>query len=179
VLRLLAADDSDAYAAHFAADLACVNSPSAAREERARAMRRLGLAGPAGTVDAALRVLADPGASRAECADAVSAVANFGPSRFPPLLDAACPRGALASAVAVAGTRRDRRDVEPLLRLLEHEDREIRELAQRSLFARLSAQAPHLARLDVAAFPSAAYRGAVADLRAWWAREQDSADSQR
>jgi spermidine synthase/tetratricopeptide (TPR) repeat protein len=179
VLRLHAADEPDAYAAHFAADLAATSASGTPREERARAMRRLSRAGPAGTVDAALRLLAEPGVSRPECADAASAVAEFAPGRFAPLLDPARPHDALAAAAVVAGTRRDLGVVGPLLKLLEHEDGEIRELAQRSLFGRLGDKAPHLARLDVTAFPSAAYRGAVADIRAWWAREQDSVDSPR
>jgi hypothetical protein len=130
-------------------------------------------------VDTALRLLDDASAPTSACVAAVSAVAEFDPARFGPLLDPARPREALAAAVFVAGARRDLRVVDPLLKLLEHDDRHIRELAQRSLFGRLGDKAPHLARLDVTAFPSAAYRSAVADIRAWWAREQDSVDSPR
>lgn len=178
VLRLLAADHPSEYSEHFAGDKLRLATfgPS---EERERAMRRLSRAGPRDTVDYAMVVLKDRSAPRAECVDAATAVAEFAPEKFPPLLDPARPHEALAAATAVAGRHKELRVVDALIRLLEHEDREIRELAQRALFARLSDKAPHLARLDVSTYPSSAYRDKVADLRAWWAREQDSADAQK
>jgi predicted membrane-bound spermidine synthase/tetratricopeptide (TPR) repeat protein len=181
VLRILAADHPAEFAAHFAPDFASAALPakSAADDARVRAaLRRLALAGPAGTSDAAARVLAHvlplPPATDAAAADAL---ATFDPARLADVLAAKRAPAVVVECIHAAQKVRGTRFVDRFIDLLLDPSLDVRTAAQRALFAQLGDKVPRLARLDPSAYPSKPYRDAVDDVRAWWVRERDHVDS--
>jgi spermidine synthase/tetratricopeptide (TPR) repeat protein len=179
VLRMLAADHPAEFAAHFAADLAAASSPATPEAERAAAIERLRRAGPAGTGDAAASVLAADGLAPATYAAAAGALASLDPSRLGDFLGAARPPVVAVACVRAAETVRGTRFVDRFVALLLDPSLEVRQAAQRALFAMFGEKVPRLARLDPSAHPSKAYRDAVDDIRAWWVRERGNVDSGR
>ena len=179
MLAIFAADEPVAYAAHFARDLEAAASGLAGVDARLAAFERLARALPPGTSDAAAGALAEREVPAPLAQAAATALAKSDPRRLYGLLAPATPVVALSAVVKAAAATGGFQAVDRLLPLLLHADLDVRRGAQLALFARLGGQAPGLARLDPAAFPSKAYRDSVDTLRAWWLRERDQVSSGR
>lgn len=181
-LRILRADDPDAFDERFE-DLVRGLVPRWGDSEPHRgadglewiAALRLaapGIAGPSlvGCLEHDRPALFDP---------AAEALAELDPRLFAETLAAAKP-GPAAAALARAAVRcTDRRVVRPLIRLLRADDAATRTAAHRALFSLTGGEAPGLATMDPDASTTEAYRRAIFDLEAWWAREQDAFELRR
>jgi len=110
---------------------------------------------------------------------AAEALAELDPRLFAETLAGAKPGPAAAALARAAARCPDRRVVRPLLRLLRADDAATRHAAHRSLFALTAGDAPGIGALDPDADASEAYRRAIFDLEAWWAREQDAYELRR
>jgi len=173
VMRMLAADDPTRFAAHFAADLETAASKTKSANERYAAMERLRRAGPAGTSDAASRILAEDGFAPAMYESAAAALAAFDVPRLAEFLASPHPPVVIVAAIHAAHAIAGSRFVDAFIALLLHDAKDVRDAAHRALFARFGDKVPRLARLDTSAAGTKAYRDAVADVRAWWVRERD------
>lgn len=179
LLAICAADDQARFAAHFAGDLAVAASRTAAPPERLAAMQRLAAAMPQGSAVIAMRVLAEPDAETALLEASATVVIRRDPVWLRDLMLSKLPPPGMAAAAFASGRTGRTMFVDVLLPLLLDDASGVRRAAQVALFSLVGDKAPGLGRLDLAAFPSAAYRGAVQDLRAWWARERESVESGR
>ncbi len=175
VLRILAADEPAAFARHFAPDLSSLEDGTAEADARLRAVARLRAAVPDGAVEALSRVTADARTPEPVRAAAADAIADIEPIRIADLLDPEARPSVLAAVATAAAHARERGVVDRLLPLLTHEDVAVRRAAHRAVFASTGAGA----RLDPDVWPSRGYLSEVENLRAWWARNQDTFDFQR
>jgi tetratricopeptide (TPR) repeat protein len=179
LLAICAADDRARFASHFAGDLAVAASRTAPPADRLAAMQRLASAMPEGSAVIAMRVLAEPAAETALLEAAATVVVRRDPVWLRDVMLTELPQRGMAAAAFAAGRTGRLMFVDVLLPLLLDDAAGVRRAAQVALFSLVGDKAPGLGRLDLAAYPSAAYRTAVQDLRAWWVRERDRVESGR
>src|SRR5262249_3442687 len=89
------------------------------------------------------------------------------------------PPTVVVEVVRATQTVRSPHIVDLLLLLLLDPSKDVRDAAQRALFARFGAKAPRPPRLATSAYPAKPYRDPLGDVRAWWVRERDHLDAPR
>ncbi len=173
-LRIVAADAPDVFRDHFRDDVATLADAAVGAEAIDVALTRLEEALVVDSAAPLPAVIARADLDPKLRQRAAALLARLDVGLLMGVLEGHTSVDTLAAAVLGATSARDRRVVPVLIERLEHSDVEVRRAAQTALFALSSGTAPGVERLDPGAPATGAYRNAVHDLRAWWARSAES-----